>query len=121
MITIYEANYVLQNLIESIEQLTADDEKEPVIVSQLEDIRHCINYLRNGIWLFGADDGDVRSLYTAVFDPGEKWEPEHSIFKTEEEWNEASLRYKRHCRLCKSIIETYDIKNYLKLMEECGD
>lgn len=54
MITINESLYVLENLIEGLDMITADSPDEPVICKQLTDIRSCISYLQHGLWMFGA-------------------------------------------------------------------
>lgn len=121
MITINESLYVLENLVEGLDMITADSPDVPVICKQLLDIRKCISYLQHGLWMFGAEDEHVEELATSYIDPGDEYDPEKSIFHSEETWKRAKENYKSHCERCENIVQIYNLKNYLKLMEGCGD
>ena len=121
MITINESLDLIDNLISGFDRMTASEDDRPDICYKLEDLITCLKELKNGLWFFGGENSDLAELYTAYLNPGESYDPKHSVFNSEEEWNNRKLAYDKHTRKCVDIVDTYSIKNYLKLMEECGD
>lgn len=121
MITINESLEIIDNLISGIERMTASEDDRPVICYDLEELRICLKELKNGLWFFGGNDSDLTELSTAYINPGESYDPKHSVFNSEEEWKNRKLAYEKHTRRCVDIVDVYSLKNYLKLMEECGD
>lgn len=120
MITIKESIYIIEKLLEGLNIITEEPER-PTICQDLEELRICLKELKNGLWFFGGDNSDYAALYTFYLDPGDSYDPKHSVFNSKEEWNNRKLAYDKHCRKCEDIVNVYDLKNYLKLMEECGD
>lgn len=121
MITINESLELLDNIINGIEHMTASENDRPNICYNLEELRMCLKQLKNGLWFFGGENSDLAELHTAYLNPGESYDPKHSVFNSEEEWKNRKLAYDKHTRKCVDIVEVYNLKNYLKLMEECGD
>lgn len=121
MITINESLEIIDNLISGIERMTTSEDDRPVICYDLEELRICLKELKNGLWFFGGNDSDLTELSTAYINPGESYDPKHSVFNSEEEWKNRKFAYEKHtCRFV-DIVDVYSLKNYLNLMEECGD
>lgn len=121
MITIKESIYIIENLMEGLNVITESDPERPNICADLEELRLCLKELKNGLWFFGGNNSDLAELHKAYLNPGESYDPKHSVFNTEEEWKNRKLAYEKHSRKCADIVDVYSLKNYLKLMEECGD
>lgn len=121
MITIKESIYIIENILELINIISEEEPERPTICHDLEELRICLKELKNGLWFFGGDNSDLTELHTAYLDPGESYDPKHSVFNTADEWYLRKVAYDKHARKCEDIVKVYDLKNYLKLMEECGD
>lgn len=72
------------------------------IDAKLSDIRICIEYLDNGLDLFGADDKEVSALFIAKADPYHSSAPYNT--------DELKAQYDEWVEKCKRVTEKYRIK-----------